>query len=113
MNLPKWELADRASILLVKRDKGLPVEEKYLNKCLDEVWAVVPSKLFDNLYAVNKAMFEMEEVISRVFDFRDFEMAGHLYYVLRGLTHKRTAAKHAISEHLKEGKEIKKYGNGY
>lgn len=106
-----WEIADKASILKVKKDKGLDVSEhydRYMKAVKD-----VPRELFDKLYEVNLFMFDMEEVISQAFELKNYEMAGHLYHVLRGLTHERTKAKHEVARWAKEPLEVKKYGNGY
>ena len=106
-----WEIADKASILKVKHSKGLPVNEQLAE--YEEDIKKVPKELFDKLYEINLFMFEMEDVISRAFELRNYEMAGHLYHVLRGLTHERTKAKHEIAEIRDEALEVKQYGNGY
>ncbi len=106
-----WEIADKATILKVKQNKGLPVDEQFAE--YEEDIKRVPKELFDNLYKINLFMFEMEDVISQAFELRNYEMAGHLYHVLRGLTHERTKAKHSIAKICDEPLEVKKYGNGY
>ena len=111
MEMQKWEIADKASILKVKLTKGLPAEEQFLE--YEQDIKQVPKELFDNLYEINLFMFEMEDVISKAFELKNYEMAGHLYHVLRGLTHERTKAKHAIAKACNEHLEVKQYGNGY
>ena len=106
-----WDIADQASILKVKHSKGLPVNEQLAE--YEEGIKKVPKELFDKLYEINLFMFEMEDVISKAFEMKNYEMAGHLYHALRGLTHERTKAKHALAEHFKEIKEVKQYGSGY
>lgn len=106
-----WDAADQATILEVKLGKGLPVADQH--KEYEDVIRKVPPKLYSNLYKINLFMYEMEDVISQAFELGSYEMAGHLYHVLRGLTHERTKAKHAIADHFKEKKEVKRYGNGY
>ena len=106
-----WEIADKASILQVKKDRGLDVKEQY-SRYMKEI-EFLPKELFDNLYKINSAMFDMEEVISAAFELENFEMAGHLYWVLRGMTHLRTKAKHDVAKFCGEPLEVKKYGNGY
>lgn len=111
MNMQIWEIADKATILKVKQSKGLPVDEQFAEYTED--MKRVPKELFDNLYEVNLFMFEMEDVISKAFELKNYEMAGHLYHVLRGLTHERTKAKHEIAKLCDEYLEVKQYGNGY
>lgn len=106
-----WEIADKATILKVKKSKGLPADEQLAE--YEEDIERVPKELFDNLYEINLFMFEMEDVISKAFELRNYEMAGHLYHVLRGLTHERTKAKHNIAKIFDEPLEVKKYGSGY
>ena len=106
-----WEAADKFSILRVKKEKGLDVDGHF--KRYAEATDKIPPVLMEKLYEINKAMFDMEDLISFAFDWNDFTMAGHLYYVLRGMTHMRTAAKHKVAEWAKESLEVKKYGNGY
>lgn len=111
MKMELWEVADKASILKVKKDKGLPVDGQYA-RYMKEI-EQVPAELFAKLHEVNKAMFEMEDIISFAFENREFEMAGYLYYALRGMTHMRTKAKHAIASACGEPLEVKRYGKGY
>ena len=107
-----WEAADKMTILKVKQNKGLPVDGQ-LSEYAKDIKRV-PKELFDNLYRINLFMFEMEDVISRAFELKNYEMAGHLYYVLRGLTHERTKAKHTIAKICNEPLEVKQYGEyGY
>ena len=106
-----WEAADKFSILRVKAEKGLDVDGHFTR--YEDATAKVPKELIWELYEVNKAMFEMEDIISFAFERKDFEMAGHLYHALRGMTHIRTKAKHKVAEWAKEPLEVKKYGNGY
>src|SRR3990167_4302981 len=106
-----WEIADKASILKVKQSKGLPVNEQLAE--YEEDIKKVPKELFNKLYEINLFMFEMEDVISKAFEMKNYEMAGHLYHVLRGLTHERTKAKHEIAEIRDEALEVKQYGSGY
>ena len=111
MKMELWEIADKASILKVKKEKGLKVDghyERYMREVKD-----VPKELFDRLHSVNLAMFDIEEAISRTFELREYEMAGYLYYVLRGMTHLRTEAKHAVAKWAGELPEVKRYGSGY
>lgn len=111
MTMELWETADKYTILRVKQEKGLDVSAHY--EMYRRATLAVPADLLEQLYEVNKAMFEMEEVLSFAFERGEYEMAGHLYHSLRGLTHLRTKAKHAIARACGESLEVKRYGKGY
>ncbi len=111
MRMELWELADKATILQVKRGKGLDVREHYDRYM--KATESIPKQLMNELYKVNLVMFDMEDMISQTFELGNYEMAGHLYHVLRGMTHVRTKAKHAVAKWAKEPLEVKKYGRGY
>ena len=102
-----WDLVDKTTILKIKLDNGLDCEEQYLeySKEIENV----DKRLVENLYQINKKMWIYEELITLAIDEEEYENIGRLYYVLRGLTHKRTEAKNKIADKYDRFKELKKY----
>ena len=95
------DLVDRYTILLIKQQKGLRVEEpidEYKRACLD-----APCQ---ELMEINSLMWEIEERISRA---TDIEAIGIMYLALRGLTKRRVDAKNRIAARCHEPLEVKSY----
>ena len=101
MKLTQAELADRYTILCLKREHGLPVEED-VSQYAAELMQVDCSELL----TVNRRMWELEDQISQTTDLAEI---GALYLELRAWTLQRVAAKNRIAERCGEPREVKGY----
>ncbi len=92
MEYPIAELADRYTILQLKRNHGLDVEEE-----LEEATAALAFVDIDTdpLYRINKQMWYLEENITAC---KDVGMIGYFYGKLRALGILRMLAKNDIAE---------------
>lgn len=93
MKMPIAEVADKATILLLKINHGMPTEEN-LTEYQDEIKDVDCT----DLTAINTKMWEIENLISReLMTSKNIEQVGHYYLHLRDLTKQRVAAKNKIA----------------
>ena len=98
------DLADRYTILKIKKENGLKVE-KELQAYQGEVKDIDPN-LLEKLYTVNKAMWVMEDIISEI---KDRLEIGVKYMWLRRMTLVRNKVKNEITKKHGGFKELKKY----
>lgn len=102
-----WEVADKATILKIKLEKGLDCKEEF-NKYMKEA-ANIDDELFSNLLKINRRMWDSENKISGLIKENCLWRIGKEYKKLRELTHKRTEVKNAIAKKYGEFGELKKY----
>ena len=107
MILQLWEIVDKATILKIKKEKGLPVG-KQLDEWMAEAKKCDP-ELVRRTYEINKLMWDMEDHISKLFELNAWETSGKAYHYLRALTHERTAIKNEIAKRYDKYKELKWY----
>ena len=104
MQMQPSDLADRYTILKVKKEKGLPVDEE-LEIYKKEI-EFISKPLLAKLYAVNKEMWELEDTISGFIFASDI---GKAYRLLRESTLIRNKIKNKITEKYGGFAELKKY----
>ena len=102
MEYPIAELADKYTILLLKKEHGFNVTEQ-LN-LISPLVVRVPTL---NLYEINKKMWNLEEKITS--NQHDLALAGKLYLELRELSLQRVNAKNKIAKYWGEPMEDRKY----
>lgn len=95
------DIADRYTILLLKRDNGLDVEEE-LQECKSHLDGVD----YCELSKINGLMWDIEEKVTGEIS---LERVGVYYLALRGLTMRRAEAKNKITEEHGGHLEQKKY----
>lgn len=101
MHTPMAELADRYTILKIKCDHGVVINEDLL-RYESELRGIDTNEL----HKINLVMWYLEELIS---DTSDPYMIGVIYLVLRSLTKKRVQAKNKISKACGDPQEVKSY----
>jgi hypothetical protein len=100
------ELFDKLSILQIKRDKGLAVEEEYntLHNFLFEFFPSV-SLLFDSLVLSNRTQWDLEDVIRSE---KDMSVVGKTAVLIREYNDNRVNLKNKINRKLQMGFEEQK-----
>jgi len=89
MKMPIAEVADRYTILLIKKEHGLNVDED-----LEQYKSALRGVHTLSLYIINKAMWVLEDAISVECNMASI---GATYLELRKLTLERTTAKNKIA----------------
>lgn len=94
MNLSPLELADRYSILLIKKMHGLDCgkELKELRKEMQHI----SSELLAKFVGINRQMWDLED---RITASQDLTEIGRLYLQLRGLTKERAELKRELKNY--------------
>ena len=103
MHMPLADVADRYTILLLKLEHGLKVQEDlgpYI-ELLD--WYAVD---YTELMRINRRMWDLENEITAE---RDLARIGALYLALRKMTVKRVEAKNRIAQSVNQPQEAKNY----
>lgn len=103
MHMPLADVADRYTILLLKMEHGLKVQEDlgpYI-ELLD--WYGIDST---ELLTINRRMWDLEDEIT---DELDMTRVGYLYLALRKMTVKRVEAKNRIALLVNQPQEAKNY----
>ncbi len=100
MEMPISEVADRYTILAIKKHNGMNVEipDAYVT----ELIGVDVSEL----YKINATMFRLEDMIKVE---ESVEKVGAFYLALRWMSHKRMLEKNRIAEQFGQTKEVKNY----
>ncbi len=95
------EIADRYTILFLKRKHGIPVDEN-----LTEYETVLQNVDYHNLYAINQIIWTIEEMITIE---TDLCKIGVFYLALRWANSRRVEAKNEIAKKHGGFVERKKY----
>ena len=107
MTIKSCDLADRATILRVKRENGLPVDEELAE--FEEAISHIDPELVSSLHEVNKQMWEKERFITSLFEGRSYHIAGMAYKDLRELNLLRNEIKNKIAAKYDRFPELKDY----
>ncbi len=101
------EILDRYSILLLKSEYGLAVDDE-LAEYAEKVDSLDPTLLVDfhKLSGINRKMWQLEELVTRE---TDLEKIGAYCLALRGLTVLRTKQKNLINSEQDNPRERKSY----
>lgn len=106
MKYPIAELADKYTILMIKREHAFEVEDEMLSLSQQ-----VPQSLnwigMRELFKINSKMWDLEEEITA--NVEDLETVGRLYLELRELSLQRVDAKNKIAREHGEPEEDRKY----
>ena len=101
MEMRLADITDRYTILLLKQQHGIRIEEP-----LDVYKLACQNVDCQELLEINSLMWEIEEKISHA---TSLEAIGVMYLALRGLTRRRVEAKNRIAAKCHEPLEAKSY----
>lgn len=102
MLMSKADLADKYTILLLKKEHGVEVSNALLSTMKEELDGIN----LQTLLSINHMMWVMEDLIS---DLADESLIGKAYLFLRELTVKRMEAKNVIAKQFDQPTEQKTY----